>query len=248
MMRRDREARGDQYVNEEYPKRVQCCIPIVVHPDNAFDVSVRQTPEMRRENKPPGTNLANVELNPPGETRHRTCVVIRNGGRIRRLRSSLKDNHLHAQGDLLTRALRLAAVLMNLGKFRQARDLQVRVMRSLPRDSSKVSEQQLEEERQRSLSLLGSMYKMQHKMNLVAALVCTTLLTGIAYKREVDEEMNIVLLALPLILLALMPLLALIFLQVFVLLNRVKFRLKKSRRGTDRNVALDQVKVSKLLG
>lgn len=60
--------------------------------------------------------------------------------------------------------------------------------------------------------------------------------------------MNIVLLALPLILLALMPLLALIFLQVFVLLNRVKFRLKKSRRGTDRNVALDQVKVSKLLG
>ena len=74
-LRRDSEQHGADYVEREYPPRVAFCIPIVVNSEMAFDVSVRQTPEMKRYGKPPGENLAGILLNPPGLP-PRVCVVV----------------------------------------------------------------------------------------------------------------------------------------------------------------------------
>ncbi|CAK9092688.1 unnamed protein product [Durusdinium trenchii] len=77
MMKRDLELKGKSYVDQEYPPRVMFCIPILVEPAKAYDVSVRQTPEMVEKGKPPGVNLADKELSPPGLPA-RCCVVIIN--------------------------------------------------------------------------------------------------------------------------------------------------------------------------
>eukprot|EP00435_Cladocopium_sp_Y103_P026193 s3504_g6.t1 len=95
MMQRDRESedpeKGPAYVDREYPKRAAFCVPILIDPVNAFDVSIRATPEMEAAGKEPGRNLANKLLNEPGKP-PRCCVVLRVCG---------EDGVQHARGQLL---------------------------------------------------------------------------------------------------------------------------------------------------
>ena len=69
MMQRDRDSddpqKGPAYVDREYPKRAAFCVPIPIDPVNAFDVSIRATPEMEAAGKEPGRNLGNKLLNEP---------------------------------------------------------------------------------------------------------------------------------------------------------------------------------------
>ena len=95
MMQRDRDSddpqKGPRYVDREYPKRAAFCVPILIDPANAFDVSIRATPEMEAAGKEPGRNLANKLLNEPGKP-PRCCVVLRVSG---------EDGVQHARGQLL---------------------------------------------------------------------------------------------------------------------------------------------------
>lgn len=87
----------------------------------AYDVSVRQTPEMERKGKPPGENLAGILLNPPGMPLRTCVVVIRHANDVAELprqRSSkrLSQRKLHASGNLLERVkLRARAVAQQHG-------------------------------------------------------------------------------------------------------------------------------------
>ncbi|CAK9024514.1 Nephrocystin-3 [Durusdinium trenchii] len=76
MMRRDLEQHGESYVDEEYPPRAGFCIPLLIDPENVYDVSERATPEMQAAGKLPGINLADKPLNEPGQPK-RCCVVLR---------------------------------------------------------------------------------------------------------------------------------------------------------------------------
>ncbi|CAK8990918.1 unnamed protein product [Durusdinium trenchii] len=76
MMRRDHTEKGEAYVQKEYPPRAGFCIPLLVDAANAYDISERQTPEMKAAGKAPGRNLANKLLNEPGQPQ-RCCVVLR---------------------------------------------------------------------------------------------------------------------------------------------------------------------------
>ena len=63
MMRRDVELHGEEYVRRVYPPRASFCIPLLIDPENAYDISVRPTPEMEAAGKPPGMNLGDKLLN-----------------------------------------------------------------------------------------------------------------------------------------------------------------------------------------
>ena len=76
MIKRDLELHGESYVRRVYPPRASFCIPLLIDPENAYDISVRPTPEMEAAGKPPGTNLADKLLNEPGQPK-RCCVVLR---------------------------------------------------------------------------------------------------------------------------------------------------------------------------
>ena len=76
MMRRDVALHGEEYVRRVYPPRASFCIPLLIDPENAYDISVRPTPEMEAAGKPPGTNLGGKLLNEPGQP-ERCCVVLR---------------------------------------------------------------------------------------------------------------------------------------------------------------------------
>eukprot|EP00435_Cladocopium_sp_Y103_P031681 s163_g8.t1 len=95
MMQRDRDSddpqKGPAYVDREYPKRAAFCVPILIDPVNAFDVSIRATPEMEAAGKEPGRNLGNKLLNESGKP-PRCCVVLRVSG---------EDGVQHARGQLL---------------------------------------------------------------------------------------------------------------------------------------------------
>ena len=79
MMRRDVALHGEEYVRREYPPRASFCIPLLIDPENTYDISVRPTPEMEAAGKPPGTNLGGKLLNEPGQP-ERCCVVLRVAG------------------------------------------------------------------------------------------------------------------------------------------------------------------------
>ena len=79
MMKRDVALHGEEYVKREYPPRASFCIPLLIDPENAYDISVRPTPEMEAAGKPPGTNLGDKLLNEPGQP-ERCCVVLRVAG------------------------------------------------------------------------------------------------------------------------------------------------------------------------
>ena len=76
MIKRDLELHGESYVRRVYPPRASFCIPLLIDPENAYDISVRPTPEMEAAGKPPGTNLAGKLLDEPGQPK-RCCVVLR---------------------------------------------------------------------------------------------------------------------------------------------------------------------------
>ena len=71
--------KGSAYVDTEYPRRAAYCLPIIIYPPDAYDVSKRATPEMVAAGQPPGTNLADRLLNEP-EKPKRCCVVLRVSG------------------------------------------------------------------------------------------------------------------------------------------------------------------------
>ena len=56
MMKRDVALHGEDYVRRVHPPRASFCIPLLIDPENAYDVSVRPTPEMEAAGKPPGTS------------------------------------------------------------------------------------------------------------------------------------------------------------------------------------------------
>ena len=95
MMQRDRDSddpqKGPAYVDREYPKRAAFCVPILIDPVNAFDVSIRAAPEMEAAGKEPGRNLGNKLLNEPDKP-PRCCVVLRVSG---------EDGVQHARAQLL---------------------------------------------------------------------------------------------------------------------------------------------------
>ena len=76
MIKRDVELHGEDYVRRVYPPRASFCIPLLIDPENAYDISVRPTPDMEAAGKPPGTNLGDKLLNEPGQP-ERCCVVLR---------------------------------------------------------------------------------------------------------------------------------------------------------------------------
>ena len=92
MMKRDVELHGEDYVRRVYPPRASFCIPLLIDPENAYDISVRPTPEMEAAGKPPGMNLGDKLLNEPGQP-ERCCVVLRVAGEngIANARSRLLD-------------------------------------------------------------------------------------------------------------------------------------------------------------
>eukprot|EP00434_Breviolum_minutum_P037420 symbB.v1.2.033177.t1/scaffold4024.1/size46069/1 len=76
MMRRDLQNKGEEYVQKTYPARAKYCIPVLVDAADAYDVSLRQTPEMVELGVPPGYNLKMMPLSEPG-MRPRMCITVR---------------------------------------------------------------------------------------------------------------------------------------------------------------------------
>ncbi|CAL1150886.1 unnamed protein product [Cladocopium goreaui] len=126
MMARDEREKGREYVEAQYPPRAAFAIPLIIEPANAYDVSVRATPEMVEYGKEPGRNLADKLLNEPGKP-PRTCIVLRVGqesvesarsnllGALR-LRGSAADADEDAQ-------LRLGQVLNHRGFYDEAYEM-----------------------------------------------------------------------------------------------------------------------------
>ena len=122
MMARDKETKGPEYVEKEYPPRAAFCVPILINPEDAFDVAVRATPEMVEAGKPPGTNLAGKLLNEPGMP-PRTCVVLRTGeGGVENARGQLLSvlRTRADQSSKLEDRLRLGDVLRDRGFHKEA--------------------------------------------------------------------------------------------------------------------------------
>ncbi|CAK9113812.1 Kinesin light chain 4 (KLC 4) (Kinesin-like protein 8), partial [Durusdinium trenchii] len=76
MLKRDIDLKGREAAVKEYRSRVSFCIPILVNASMAYDVSKRRTPEMVKQGKPVGVNLAGMPLNEDGMP-PRQCFVIR---------------------------------------------------------------------------------------------------------------------------------------------------------------------------
>lgn len=118
MMRRDLENRGEEYVRKTYPARAKYCIPILVDPADAYDVSVRQTPEMVERGVPPGYNLKMMPLSEPG-MRPRMCITVRI--------EDEKKNVCNPKAKLLDVVKRRAQALASGGPSRGALDAMMRV-------------------------------------------------------------------------------------------------------------------------
>ena len=110
MIKRDVELHGEDYVRRVYPPRASFCIPLLIDPENAYDISVRPTPEMEAAGKPPGTNLGDKLLNEPGQP-ERCCVVLRVAGEdgVANARSRLLDALRAREAAAQTPGLKLAA-------------------------------------------------------------------------------------------------------------------------------------------
>ena len=121
---------GEEYVKREYPPRASFCIPLLIDPENAYDISVRPTPEMEAAGKPPGTNLGGKLLNEPAQP-ERCCVVLRVAGEDgvanarARLLDALRAREAAAQSPGLEIAAktRLGVALMKRGYFPESKIL-----------------------------------------------------------------------------------------------------------------------------
>ena len=135
MMRRDVELHGEDYVRRVYPPRASFCIPLLIDPENAYDISVRPTPEMEAAGKPPGTNLADKLLNEPGQP-ERCCVVLRVAGEegVTNARARLlhalraRAAAAHSPGLKIDAKARLGDALLKRGYFPESKILLTEVL------------------------------------------------------------------------------------------------------------------------
>ena len=135
MIKRDVELHGEDYVRRVYPPRASFCIPLLIDPENAYDISVRPTPEMEAAGKPPGMNLGDKLLNEPGQP-ERCCVVLRVAGEDgvanarARLLDALRAREAAAQSPGLEIAAktRLGVALMKRGYFPESKILLTNVL------------------------------------------------------------------------------------------------------------------------
>ena len=135
MMKRDVALHGEEYVRREYPPRASFCIPLLIDPENAYDISVRPTPEMEAAGKPPGTNLGGKLLNEPGQP-ERCCVVLRVAGEDgvtnarARLLDALRPREAAAQrpGLKIVAKARLGNALRERGYFPESKILLTHVL------------------------------------------------------------------------------------------------------------------------
>ena len=140
MMRRDVELHGEDYVRRVYPPRVSFCIALLIDPENAYDISVRPTPEMEAAGKPPGMNLGDKLLNEPGQP-ERCCVVLRVAGEDgvtnarARLLDALRAREAAAQSPGLEIAAkaRLGDALLKRGYFAESKILLTQVLEARER-------------------------------------------------------------------------------------------------------------------
>ena len=140
MMRRDLALHGEEYVKRVYPPRASFCIPLLIDPENAYDISVRPTPEMEAAGKPPGTNLADKLLNEPGQP-ERCCVVLRVAGEDgvtnarARLLDALRAREAAAQnpGLKIAAKARLGVALLQRGYFPESKILLTDVLEARER-------------------------------------------------------------------------------------------------------------------
>jgi len=106
---------GEEYVKRVYPPRASFCIPLLIDPENAYDISVRPMPEMQAAGKPPRMNLGDKLLNEPGQPERR-CVVFQNARA--RLSDALRAREAAAQSPgLKTAKERLGHALWKRGYF-----------------------------------------------------------------------------------------------------------------------------------
>ena len=140
MMRRDVELHGEEYVRRVYPPRASFCIPLLIDPENAYDISVKPTPEMEAAGKPPGRNLGGKLLNEPGQP-ERCCVVLRVAGADgvtnarARLLDALRAREAAAQSSGLKIAAkaRLGDALRSRGYFPESKILLIDVLETRER-------------------------------------------------------------------------------------------------------------------
>ena len=140
MMKRDVALHGEEYVKREYPPRASFCIPLLIDPENAYDISVRPTPEMEAAGKPPGMNLSDKLLNEPGQP-ERCCVVLRVAGEDgvanarARLLDALRRREAAAQSPVLKIAAkaRLGNALRQRGDFPESKILLTDVLEARER-------------------------------------------------------------------------------------------------------------------
>ncbi|CAK9052231.1 unnamed protein product [Durusdinium trenchii] len=136
MLKRDIDLKGREAAVKEYRSRVSFCIPILVNASVAYDVSKRRTPEMVKQGKPVGVNLAGMPLNEDGMP-PRQCFVIRveteeEVGNARavlmeavRCRAKAIEERLGSEHfETLKASSRLANVLTARGDYAEAEPLQ----------------------------------------------------------------------------------------------------------------------------
>ena len=140
MMKRDVELHGEDYVRRVYPPRASFCIALLIDPENAYDISVRPTPEMEAAGKPPGMNLGDKLLNEPGQP-ERCCVVLRVAGEDgvtnarARLLDALRAREAAAQslGLEIAAKARLGDALLKRGYFPESKILLTEVLEARER-------------------------------------------------------------------------------------------------------------------
>merc|ERR1712217_566508 len=110
---------------QQYTPKVLYCIPLLVASQNAYDISVRQTPDMVQANCPPGYNLRGAQCNEPGKpARDQWVVRVAHEGSVQNARAALVGVlQARAQrGDMMSLA-RLAYVLDARGQKQDAAEL-----------------------------------------------------------------------------------------------------------------------------
>ena len=140
MMKRDVALHGEEYVRRVYPPRASFCIPLLIDPENAYDISVRPTPEMEAAGKQPGMNLGDKLLNEPGQP-ERCCVVLRVAGEDgvanarARLLDALRAREAAAQipGIKIAAKERLGVALQMRGYFPESKILLTDVLEARER-------------------------------------------------------------------------------------------------------------------
>mmetsp|Transcript_12054 Transcript_12054/g.21398 ORF Transcript_12054/g.21398 Transcript_12054/m.21398 type:complete len:673 (-) Transcript_12054:172-2190(-) len=97
MLKRDIESMGADEAFKMYADRVKFCVPIFVDPKQAYNTTVRCTPEMEEHGHGPGKNIKGQPLNEPGLPT-RDCWVVR---------LENDDNDIQAAGAKLVETLKL---------------------------------------------------------------------------------------------------------------------------------------------